>query len=402
MAAVDRPSVFVSHDREQLPLASALVDLLEESISTCEGAVACRGVPGYEAPLDAVLAGVRTAGPAQPRPLLLALPSMRDDSAVEGDIRAADEAGVSVLLLGATDASEPRRARSATRLPLNRDGLVALVEDVAYALRARPRFSQAARAAMDSVIDAYAGMQPRPQSKPQSRPQSRPQSKPEPQPRPLASVPARSGPPPLPGRARVAPPPPPRPVETPSQSMTVPKQRRVSAVQSVDAGIDLSDCLHASLDASGLRLKLQTNFAPFLTGLGGDFEQLSRFTTDAGDWFAAVDDRLEGLSEDLAWLGDWHVAGFQLATLCYLAALPGGSRPPDLNQQTAQAWEAFCAACQGVGVPTESLTDFRAMLQSMAGSDGDTSARNWCLDHLRGHAEQEDEARVSGMRAVAR
>lgn len=496
--AAERPvTIYVSHEREQLDLVAALVDLIEDAVALSERAVVCRGLPGYEGTVDQLVASRASASGLPVRPMVIALRASAAESPVYADLHAAAAAGLPTVLLGVPDVEQAamRVSPDVSARPLSAPGLVEILEDAAYALRSRPRVSQrvqegiaavvaagsrlglaasevssAEADGIDVMLDTDVGATPvdtddlelvvepgdegyepadpghvsGAASHSHSRPQAQweaarghfepltgqsvppagaeltadlaelggasmpppaweePQAPVEPQP-PVAeaqfdpeasSVGTRSQAPPDVARSADTEPDGFEEPESPNGPSggpsAAPSAARpdVTPVMAVDAGIDLGECVLAGVEADAMAPRLRPRFAPFLDALGGDFEQLARFASGAEEWVGAVDARLDGLAGGLARLGEWHVAGYQLAVLCHLAALPPEQAPEDLGEQTAGAWEAFCAACDGVGIPTAAITDFRAMLQSVTGVDGDTTARDWCIDHLRGHAGQ--------------
>lgn len=435
--AADRPvTLYVSHEREQLDLVAALVDLIEDAVPLAERAVVCRGLPGYEGTVEQLVRSRGIPAEAPVRPLVLAMRPSGGHSDIYADLRAASVQDLPILVLGASEAEAADMAPGAdvSARPLTPAGVVELLEDVAHALRSRPRVSRRVQEGVAAVLSTGQAL-----GLPMARPaapdtlvegaeaalgtddlelvvepgdeaperfasahaeENQADTEPDgyhagasgdpmppfdPAP-PVAQEVATPLPPPAAPGSQPSPGPALSDAPVATQGAAAPVA--VNPVMAVDAGIDLGECVLAGVEADGMADRLRPRFGPFLDALGGDFEQLARFASGAEEWVGAVDARLDGLDGELARLGEWHVAGYQLAVLCFLAGLPPEQAPEDLGEQTAGAWEAFCAACDGVGIPTAAITDFRAMLQSVTGADGDSTARDWCVDHLRGHAGQ--------------
>lgn len=427
-------TVFIAHEPEHVSLASAVVDLLEESIAGAEGRIGCSALPGYASDLSEVLAYRRDrTSPSSPRALVVGLPSLAGgDSTVGEKLQAAHDAQVQVILLTDIGAGHQRSQPfpNATHLTMDVAGLTALVEDVAYSLRVRPRFSKSAREALSAVVEAATILGPlRSASSGDGfdvaaltplRPvvaadaggaTSQPldggiQLDPvestdvvttstheildagEPISSGLTDAVEEPEYAPVAQASRAQPPPPP-PRSAPMQSQAV-RRPPVSALQAVHAGVDLCDCQFAELDRAAMSLRLQTHFAPFFNAIGGDFERLSRFAGDDDDWQAAVDDRIEALPAERAWIGQWFSAGYQLSILCNLASLPPGGAPEDL---TTEAWGDFCAAAAQIGLASSALEAIRVSLGFPQGNGGDADAQAGCLQRLQAHAHWSDDER---------
>lgn len=155
--------ILIFHTPSQLDEASTLVDLLEASLSLPAGAIACSSLPGYTWAARNAPASERKAGFSQALEDARAAIALVDDGALGDaqlwfDVAAAWARGKRVAVLA--DHADRR-----SQLPLqlgsdeviervDRDAVVGLVEDLAFALGVRPRIGQDAQRAIQQLSSA--------------------------------------------------------------------------------------------------------------------------------------------------------------------------------------------------------------------------------------------------------
>jgi hypothetical protein len=155
--------ILIFHTPSQLDEASTLVDLLEASLSLPSGAIACSSLPGYtwaarNAPADERKAGFTQALEDAQAAIALVDDRTIGDAQLWFDVAAAWARGKRVAVLA--DHAE-RRTQIPSQLGqgevierIDRDAVVGLLEDIAFALGVRPRIGQDAQRAIEQLSSA--------------------------------------------------------------------------------------------------------------------------------------------------------------------------------------------------------------------------------------------------------
>jgi hypothetical protein len=414
-------SILVLHTALQLEQASNLVDLLEASLPLGDGTIRCTSLPGYawsdgaQAPIPFADAGAAIA--------------LVDDDAL-GDPQLLCDLGA-VWATGKRVAVIVERSDLRDRLPLqvrasghvlergDRSALAALVEDIAFDLNVDPRLGREANRLIEviSVPPPPSPSSPAPRSSP-------PRTSPPVSARPAAapaSVRQAAAQPPLPVlRARPpeedtprvpatlapsaeesdayeaiesVPPPafaphfdePPReddtvepldlieeevePLRAPSDSRPSQSIVRVRCEVALEAGRALGETAFHGEEGAAPAAELEGDFARFVEGIGGSFEDLQHLG-EVELWLGAIDNLLEGLPQSGRVFAEWYEIGFQYATLKCIAeqGMPESGEDREVYEEMwNRALGQLRESAKVAGLPSHELRRVQALLENVVG-----------------------------------
>jgi hypothetical protein len=430
--------ILIIHTPAQLDDASTLVDLLEASLSLPEGAIACSSLPGYawasraSAEVERARTFAAALDTAHAAIALVDADAFKDPQ-LWFDIAAAWARGKRVAVVADSAA---RRAQMPQQLAgdaevierVDREALVALIEDLAFDLGVRPRIGIEAQRALELLSSAPP---PPPvalgeQDMPTVRASIATLANASAFAAAEAVPPAPAAPAELNGRVAdrgtdaayelsdhdfeqvpafepfaeidaageeveaEAPLDPLPDLEPPADS--------VSCQLSLEAGRAISECsFHrgAGGDFSDeLQLDLERSFGCFIDAVGGNWMELKRLG-DTDLWLGATDNLLEGLEPRRRYIADWYEIGFQFAALHSIA----GQGIPDEPEQRAmyeQLWEqsmqAFQSSAESASVDPRERRRQQALLENLIGPESRRDYTNVArsLQELRALAEAAD------------
>jgi hypothetical protein len=456
--------ILIFHTQSQLDEASTLVDLLEASLSLPAGAIACSSLPGYTWAARNAPAAERKAGFSQALDDAQAAIALVDDGALGDaqlwfDVAAAWARGKRVAVLadhGGRRAQLPLQLGSDEVIErVDRDAVVALVEDLAFALGVRPRIGQDAQRAIQQLSSAPP---PPPVAAREEVPTVRP-----PKPEPAAAKPTNgaatngyealdSVPPPpgvpselraeadatepdvtqpaavaaeivAPERALLEPPPldaieeaidalAEMPSEVPPPADDEPYELKdgdyeplrafepdlapISCQLSLEAGRALSECSFHREEGGNFIAELERSFGCFVDAVGGNWLELKRIG-DIEVWLGATDNLLDSLPEPKKYVADWYEIGFQFATLQSLVAQGVPTDPEQLavfQELWDQSMAAFKRAAESAQIAPRELRRQQALLENLVGAEQRRDYSNIArsLDELRALAQSADRA----------
>ena len=411
--------ILILHTPLGLEEASSLVDLVEASLPLSAGDIACSSLPGYAlaaaSPTD-YLARVEDASIAI---VLVDEPALQDAQLwFEVAVTWARGKRIVLLLDRAERLSEipPQLIDLQTLLREDRAALVALIEDLAYALQLRPRFGRDAMRALDQldrappsrapesaiasffdsippqvdkgfadredteqsaapVAEAGGGRRSGGGRRGRRRRHRREDDEDEPIELGDDDVMALSEPPPEARPSHFAP--------------------RLRGSVAFEAGRAISECSFHRKGGEDFRGELSDPFGRFVDAVGGDWVQLSQIS-DIEVWLSAIDNLLEALPEAKREIAEWYEIGFQFSTLRSIAEQ---GLPEDMEQRAAyqelwmQSLTQFRASATQVGITPRDIRRLQSQLENLLGPlhkrDHASTAR--VLGQLRLIVETRDE-----------
>ena len=400
--------MLILHTPLGLEEASGLVDLVEASLPLSAGDIACSSLPGYTLgaaakPAD-YLARVDDVSIAI---VLVDEPALQDAQLwFEAAVIWARGKRMVLLLDRPERLSEipPQLIDLQAILREDRPALVALIEDLAYALQVRPRFGRDAIRALDQLDRAPPSQAPEEalanlfDSLPPEADEGfadhedTEQSAP-----PVAALPAVS---------IAAPSYEDEPIELDDEDVMAlseppPEARpshfapRLRCSVAFEAGRAISECSFHRKGGEDFRGELADPFGRFVDAVGGDWDQLSRIS-DIEVWLSAIDNLLEALPEAQRAMAEWYEIGFQFSTLRSIAeqGLPDEMEQRAVYQEMwMQSLTQFRASATQVGVTPRDIRRLQSQLENLLGPmhkrDHASTAR--VLGQLRLIVETRDE-----------
>jgi len=398
-------SILVLHTAQQLEQASNLVDLLEASLPLADGAIRCTSLPGY-----AWSDGGHTNVPFADAGAAIALvdePALADGQLL-CDLGAVWATGKRVAVI-------VERAELRGQLPLqlreghviergDRAALASLVEDIAFDLGVDPRLGREA----NRLIEVISVPPPAPSSPPRSAPpaSARPAAAPS-VPAPRAARPLEDEtpavaamPPPSaddtdsyePVEALLAAPPAPSVTDAAREDDTVepldlvedveplrpateartsssPPVVRVRCEVALEAGRAIGESAFHGEEGEHPGAGLDGDFARFVEGLGGHYEDLQHLG-DIELWLGAIDNLLEGLPQSARVFAEWYEIGFQYSTLKCIAEQGLPEAPEDrevFDEMWNRALGQLRESAKVAGLPSHELRRVQALLENVIG-----------------------------------
>jgi hypothetical protein len=391
--------ILIIHTPSQLEQASSLVDLLEASLSLPNGAIHCSSLPGYAwssrstpsaeqpAQFTAMLDGVGAA-------IALVDGATVHDPQLCFDLAAAWARGKRIALLA--DSSERRDelpaqlGRTQVVARVDRAGLVAMVEDLAFELGLSPRLGQDAQRALEVLSSA-----PPPADKPTNGQHSQSAGG-------YAVVQA------VPETAAI-------PIEAVAndeitsddevelsdadfeplrEPETAKPSNAASRELSLEAGRAISECSFHRDEGGDLSDELERSFGRFIDSVGGNWGELKRLG-DVELWLGATDNLLESLPQESRHISEWYELGFQFSTLRSIAehGLPADPMERAVYQELwDQSMTAFRESAKSARVAAREARRVQALLENLIGPEPQRDYTNVArsLHELRSLAAEAD------------
>jgi hypothetical protein len=174
--------------------------------------------------------------------------------------------------------------------------------------------------------------------------------------------------------------------------VNLPGRRFPSAVESLNAGMALSDCYfnHRQGNGPGFVEKLDRSFGSFLDALGGSWNDI-RVLDDPEVFSGVTENLISGLPPARSDISIWYNLGYCISTMLNIAG-NGVPRSRRKKEVTAVQWrrslERFRQLVFALDLQEREVETMREMLENLMGPDAEKDHSNMtrCLEHIRRHA----------------
>jgi hypothetical protein len=172
----------------------------------------------------------------------------------------------------------------------------------------------------------------------------------------------------------------------------VPGRRFPSAVESLNAGVALSDCYfnHRRANGSGFVPELDKSFGNFLDALGGSWNDI-RVLDDLEVFSGVTENLISSLPPARSDISNWYNLGYCISTMLNIAR-NGAQRSRRKKEVTAVQWrrslERFHQLAFELDLREREVEAIGEMLENLMGPDTERDHANVtrCLERIRRHA----------------